>query len=181
MKEWEAKVLEAPGAAERVAEMEDEFPLAARRRPSERVSRPLCRPFWPSRSPGSHRGATTADPGYDEVARVTKRVTKARAPTTLSANRTAPLSMWKMLFHHGPCIPRSNRKRMAPRRSEWVGVCSSHVRKDPRALPNSQWRPKITETAWPPKPNEFDITTSTLASRAWFGTTSRSQSGSGFS
>ena len=40
---------------------------------------------------------------------------------------------------------------------------------------------RISEAFWPPKPNEFDITAVTLASRALFGTTSNGIAGSGTS
>src|SRR5262249_35968859 len=42
-------------------------------------------------------------------------------------------------------------------------------------------RPKITVALVPPKPKLFDSARSTRFSRAWFGTTSRSHSGSGVS
>ncbi len=42
-------------------------------------------------------------------------------------------------------------------------------------------RVMMIETFWPPKPKEFDIAAVTLASRAWFGTTSKGIAGSGTS
>src|SRR5438270_7223796 len=42
-------------------------------------------------------------------------------------------------------------------------------------------RVRTSEAFWPPKPNEFDITAVTRASRALFGTTSNRMAGSGIS
>ena len=42
-------------------------------------------------------------------------------------------------------------------------------------------RVRISEAFWPPKPNEFDITAVTRASRALLGTTSNGIAGSGTS
>ena len=69
---------------------------------------------------------------------------------------------------------------LAERRVDRVAAMPEDGRRR-RGLDHPVGGARISVALWPPKPNEFDITTSTWASRDWLGTTSRSQSGSGFS